>query len=81
MSDKPSDIEEAPDDLAILITAIRGIYEIAVALRDGDEMSFKIAFKNRRGELVCHSKLEMDDRVRAYLKPIAKAEADSEVPS
>jgi hypothetical protein len=52
---------------------------MTVALRDGDEMTFKIALKNRRGKLVSHVKLEIDDRVRAYLRPIA--EADTERPS
>jgi hypothetical protein len=88
MNDKPADLEEALDasattplsyELTTLIAAIQRIYEMSVALRDGDEMTFKIAFKNRRGKLVSHVKLVMEDRVRAYLKPIAEAEADSEV--
>jgi hypothetical protein len=44
-------------------------------------MTFKIAFKNRRGKLVSHVKLEIDDRVREYLRPIAEAESDTERPS
>jgi hypothetical protein len=55
--------------------------KMAIALREGDEMTFKIAFKNRRGELVSNVKLEMDDRVRAYLRPITALDADSEVAS
>ena len=88
MTDRAATIEASPDasattsyELTILIAGIRRIYEMATALRDGDEMSFKIAFKNRRGELVSHVKLEMDDRVRAYLRPIAGTEADTERPS
>ena len=78
MSDKSACIEETSDELTTLIAPIQGIYEMAVALRDGDELAFKIAFKNRRGKLVAHVKLEMDDRVRAYLRPIAELEADTE---
>jgi hypothetical protein len=69
MTDGPPTINEMPGELTVLIAAIPGIYEMAIALRDGDEMTFKIAFKNRRGKLVSHVKLEMDDRVRVYLKP------------
>jgi hypothetical protein len=70
-----------PDELTALFAAVQAIYEMTVALRDGDEMTFKIAFKNRRGKLVRHVKLEIDDRVRAYLRPIAEAGADTERPS
>ena len=76
-----SDADGHPDELTTLIAAVQGIYEMSVALRDGDEMTFKIAFKNRRGELVSNVKLEMDDRVRAYLRPITALDADSEVAS
>jgi hypothetical protein len=78
-NDRPTD--EMPDELRALFAAVQAIYEMTVALRDGDEMTFKIAFKNRRGKLVSHVKLEIDDRVRAYLRPIAGAEADTERPS
>ena len=78
-NDRPTD--EMPDELTALFAAVQAIYEMTVALRDGDEMTFKIAFKNRRGKLVSHVKLEIDDRVRAYLRPIAEAEADTERPS
>jgi hypothetical protein len=70
-----------PDELRALFAAVQAIYEMTVALRDGDEMTFKIAFKNRRGKLVSHVKLEIDDPVRAYLRPIAEAGADTERPS
>jgi hypothetical protein len=76
-NDRPND--EVPDELTGLFAAVQAIYEMTVALRDGDEMTFKIAFKNRRVKLVSHLKLEIDDRVRAYLRPIA--EADTERPS
>ena len=72
-NDRPTD--EMPDELTALFAAVRAIYEMTVALRDGDEMTFKIAFKNRRGKLVSHVKLEIDDQFRAYLSPIAKAES------
>ena len=51
-----------PDELTALFAAVQAIYEMTVALREGDEMTFKIAFKNRRGKLVSHVKLEIDDR-------------------
>ena len=48
-NDRPTD--EMPDELTALFAAVQAIYEMTVALRDGDEMTFKIAFKNRRGKL------------------------------
>jgi hypothetical protein len=78
-NDRPTD--EIPDELTALFATVQAIYKMTVALRDGDEMTFKIAFKNRRGKLVSHVKLEIDDQVRAYLRPIAGAEAVPERPA